>query len=143
MVGILRSDFSPARYLLPTTSRFRFQNTAVFQFQFPKNGKLFSPVALCDTSGEVRLARPASKPAAHRKNLPGGSVWRLRQQERIGRETVQIAFPGLNQRSQKLIQSLILHQITACCGGVCREEPVETRISEELIEVNIPEHCVS
>jgi len=35
--------FSPARYNLSTTSCFRFQNTAVFQFQFPKHGKRFSP----------------------------------------------------------------------------------------------------
>ena len=42
MTGILCPVFVPARYLLLTTSRFRFQNTAVFELQIPKHGNIFS-----------------------------------------------------------------------------------------------------
>jgi len=42
MTGILCPVFVPARYLHLTTSYFRFQNTALFKFQFQKHGKLFS-----------------------------------------------------------------------------------------------------
>ena len=42
MDGILRPVLPAASYLLLTTSRFKFQNTAVFDFQIQKHGKLFS-----------------------------------------------------------------------------------------------------
>ena len=41
MARILCPDFVPARDLLLTPSRSRLQNTAVFNFQSPKHGKLF------------------------------------------------------------------------------------------------------
>jgi len=42
MAGIVCPGFATAGYLLLPTSRFSFQNTAVFEFQTQQHGKLFS-----------------------------------------------------------------------------------------------------